>query len=57
MKEAYELAEKCRTDSSQSQLTIDNKNVCDEYEKKLKSLCSAHCAKGWLSCLTAVKLR
>ena len=53
MKEAYELAEKCRADSSQSQLTIDNKNVCDEYEKKLKSLCSAHCAKGWLSYLTA----
>ena len=53
MKEAYELAEKCRADSSQSQLTIDNKNVCAEYEKKLKSLCSAHCAKGWLSYLTA----
>lgn len=46
MKEAYELAEKCRAHSSQSQLTIDNKNVCDEYEKKLKSLCSAQCAKG-----------
>ena len=53
MKEAYELAEKCRADSNQSQLTIDNKNVCAEYEKKLKSLCSAHCAKGWLSYLTA----
>ena len=38
MKEAYELAEKCRAHSSQSQLTIDNKNICDEYEKKLKSL-------------------
>ena len=46
MKEAYELAEKCRANSSQSQLTIDNKNICDEYEKKLKSLCSAQCAKG-----------
>jgi len=49
MKEAYGMAEKCRGDSSQSQLTIDNKNVCDEYEKKLKSLCSANCAKGELS--------
>ena len=53
MKEAYELAGKCRADSSQSQLTMDNKNVCEEYEKKLKSLCSANCAKGQLSCLTA----
>jgi len=43
MKEAYELAEKCRADSSQAQLTIDDKNVRDEYEKKLKSLFRSLC--------------
>ena len=46
MKEAHEMAGKFRADSSQTQLTIDNKNVCEEYEKKLTSLCSANCAKG-----------
>lgn len=45
MKEAYELAEKCRADSSQAQLTIDDKNVRDEYEKKLKSLFRSLCKR------------
>lgn len=46
VKEAYMLAGKCRGDSNDSQLTNVKKNICDEYEKKLRSLCSAHCGKG-----------
>ena len=46
MKKANVLVGKCRRDANGSQITIDVKQICDEYEKKLKSICSDHCAKG-----------
>lgn len=46
VKEANVLVGKCRRDSNGSQITIDMKKICDEYEEKLKRICSAHCAKG-----------
>ncbi|KAJ7333655.1 hypothetical protein OS493_017199 [Desmophyllum pertusum] len=49
VKEANVLNGKCRRDANNSQLTIDITNICDEYQRKLKSLCAAHCAKA--SCL------
>lgn len=47
VKEAYVAAAKCRV-SKLSQLTFNIYEICDEYQDKLKRLCSAHCAKGQL---------